>query len=113
MNTFSFYLTSDVKRMEARKYFEGIKANLDLMPRLYPGWVMRVYYNLDGRPEMLRDLCDLACHNEQLDICDAGKLPGVPMADARKVFPMIWRFFPTLDPQVKSTYFCNLVLEVG
>ena len=88
--------------MKARKYFEGIAANLALMPKHYPGWVMRVYYNLDGRPEMLKDLCELACGNEQLDICDAGKLPGVPKTDARKVFPMIWRFFPTLDPQVTN-----------
>lgn len=88
--------------MKARGYFEGIRTNLELMATHYPGWVMRVYYNLDGRPEMLSDLCGLACTNEQLDICDAGKLPGMPMADARNVFPMIWRFFATLDPQVRK-----------
>ena len=97
---FSFYLTEDTARLNARSYFEGIKSNLNLMPKFYPGWIMRVYYNLDGRPEMLQELCQLACQNDQLDICDAGKLPGMPMEDARSVFPMIWRFFPTLDPQV-------------
>ena len=28
-------------------YFEGIAANLELMPIYYPGWIMRVYYDLE------------------------------------------------------------------
>ena len=28
-------------------YFEGIAANLELMPTYYPGWIMRVYYDLE------------------------------------------------------------------
>ena len=28
-------------------YFEGIVGNLELMPIYYPGWVMRLYYDLD------------------------------------------------------------------
>ena len=55
-------------------------------------------------------MCDLACNNEQLDICHAGDLPGTPMVDARKVFAMNWRFFPTLDPQVINELF---LLPVG
>ena len=43
----------------------------------------------------------MACKNNFLDLCDAGRLPGSPMKDARKMFPMLWRFFPTLDPQVE------------
>ena len=70
------------------------------MPAFYPDWTMRVYFDLDADDPILHDLCQLACHSEILDICHAGKLPGVPMADAKKVFPMNWRFFPTLDPQV-------------
>ena len=49
----------------------------------------------------LAELCDMACKNRYLDLCDAGRLPGAPMKDARKLFPMLWRFFPTLDPQVE------------
>ena len=30
-------------------YFEGIVGNLELMPLYYPGWVMRLYYDLDDR----------------------------------------------------------------
>ena len=28
------------------------------------------------------------------------ELPGYPAADMSEVFPMNWRFLPTLDPQV-------------
>ena len=42
----------------------------------------------------------MACKNKFLDLCDAGRLPGSPMGDAREIFPMLWRFLPTLDPQV-------------
>ena len=30
-------------------YFEGIVGNLELMPVYYPGWTMRLYYDLDDR----------------------------------------------------------------
>ena len=48
----------------------------------------------------LQKLYALACSNPALDLCHAKHLPGVPMNDATQVFPMVWRFFPTLDPQV-------------
>ena len=81
-------------------YFEGIVGNLELMPKYYPGWVMRLYYDLNKKDPVFKDLCELACQNDYLDICDAKHLPGTPFKDASKVFAMNWRFFPTLDPQV-------------
>ena len=30
-------------------YFEGIVGNLELMPTYYPGWIMRLYYDLDDK----------------------------------------------------------------
>jgi len=61
---------------------------------------MRLYYNLDKKNPSLKDLCDLACRDDSIDICDTKNLPGTPFVDATKVFAMNWRFFPTLDPQV-------------
>jgi hypothetical protein len=89
-----------VKRSIAKGYFEGIKENLKMMPVLYPGWVMRLYFDLDQNDPVLKMVCDLACSDINLDICYVAKLPGTPMIDATKVFAMDWRFFPTLDPQV-------------
>ena len=34
-------------------YFEGIVGNLELMPIYYPGWVMRVYYDLENEDPIL------------------------------------------------------------
>ena len=98
---FSFYgdISSDYSKKKG--YFEGIEANLELMPKYYPGWQMRIYFDLDEKDPILKDLCDLSCKNPILDLCHAGKLPGTPMKDARRVFAMNWRFFPTLDPQVE------------
>ena len=48
----------------------------------------------------MSELCDLACSNSHLDLCNVRSLPGTPVKDARKIFAMNWRFFPTLDPQV-------------
>ena len=68
-----------------------------------PGWVMRLYFDLDKADPIHDALCKLACSDTNLDICDAANLPGTPMKDATKVFAMNWRFFPTLDPQVSSS----------
>ena len=97
---FSFYgdITADYSKKKG--YFQGIQGNLAIMPKYYPDWTMRIYFDLDPKDPILGDLCELACNSEILDLCHAGKLPGTPMMDARKVFPMNWRFFPTLDPQV-------------
>ena len=83
-------------------FVEGIQGNLDLMPIYYPGWVMRLYIGYDLDDPIIRKLCNLACKPKysNLDICHVKQLPGTPHKDARKIFPMNWRFFPTLDPQV-------------
>ncbi len=38
---FSFYGNPDSKLGKERKYFEGIMENLALIPKYYPGWVLR------------------------------------------------------------------------
>ena len=55
-------------------------------------------------------LCNLAEEQEILDLCDVEKLPGIPSKNASKVYPMIWRLFPALDPQVSfiSSIFCQI-----
>ena len=81
-------------------YVEGLRNNLQLMPKFYPGWTMRLYVDFDDNDPIFIDLCKLACKNPILDICDVKNLPGIPYEDAHNVFAGNWRFFPTLDPQV-------------
>ena len=68
------------------------------MPQLYPGWTMRVYYDLPPDSGLLADLCQFACDQPHLDLCYVRHLPS--HTDIAKVFAMIWRFFPVLDPHV-------------
>ena len=79
-------------------FFQGIADNLDLMPHHYPGWIIRVYYDLEPDDPELRLLCDLACSNPSLDICHVRNNPA--SGDISQIFAMNWRFFPTLDPNV-------------
>ena len=89
---------------------EGILGNLKLMPKYYPGWIMRLYTDYDTEDPIYRKLCNLACHHSNLDICHVKDLPGTPFSDASKFFPMNWRFFPTMDPQVGSYTYLSIFL---
>ena len=61
---------------------------------------MRLYLDLSKTDPILNDICDLACNDTNIDLCDVKTLPGTPLVDATEIFPKNWRFFPTLDPQV-------------
>ena len=83
-----------------RGYLKGIEENLALVTKHYPGYVMRLYIDLAKKDPILEQLRSLEQNVTNLDLCDVKTLPGTPFLDASKVFAMVWRFFPTLDPQV-------------
>lgn len=98
---FSFYDNpKNPNKAKERKYFQGIEANLDLVSKHYPGWLVRVYYDLKPESETMKSLCQLACNQPSLDICHVRSIPS--NGDISKVFAMNWRFFPVLDPQVDA-----------
>ena len=100
---FSFYSVPSQANKSAR-YFKGVKANLDLMEQLYEkDWNMRLYHDLEVGDPLMVDACNLACNNSRLDLCSVKKLPHPLLANASAMFPMNWRFFPTLDSQVAET----------
>ena len=93
-----FYGDVSTDYHKKRGFLLGIIRNLNLMPKYYPDWTMRVYVELDTNEPIFDEL---ACESDVLDLCHAGMLPGTPMVDARRVYPMLWRcVFPTLDPLV-------------
>ena len=61
--------------------------------------ICRLYYDLNMDDPVLPKLCELSCHSN-LDLCDIQRLPGNPLSNLTYMFPMTWRFIPTLDPQV-------------
>ena len=52
-----------------RLYKSGFRCNIKSMRKLYPGWVMRIYTNLERS-----ELCDVACEPD-VYICDVRNLP--------------------------------------
>ena len=54
-------------------------------------WSMRLYYDLDQSDELLGRLCELACNNSHLDLCNVRQLPGKTVANASDIHPMLWR----------------------
>ena len=95
---FSFYGDPNSPLGKFRKYFQGIKDNLELVPKFYDGWNIRLYYDLEEDSPLMSDLCDLACSNSNIDLCHVKKIPL--LGDVSKVFAMNWRFLPMIDPQV-------------
>ena len=74
---------------------------------------MRLYLEIDENHPVEKSLCKLACENPILDLCDVKNLPGPhilkdahKVSPIKKIMPAFWRFFTTLDPQVK--FFTNV-----
>ena len=76
-----------------------------MIPEFYPGWNIRLYYDLEDDDPLLSDLCKVACSDSNIDLCYVKDIPA--LGDVSKVFAMNWRFFPMLDPQVSSLPILN------
>ena len=105
---FSFYGDINSNLSIEKGYFEGLLENLKLIPLRYPGWIMRLYFDINKNDSIMHALCKLACSDTNLDICDTANLPGIPLKNASKIFPMDWRHFSTLDPQVNMPFILSL-----
>ena len=106
---FSFYGNINSDYSKKKGYFDGIVGNLELMPKFYPGWTMRLYYDLDKKDPILKELCDLACRDSNIDICDTKHLPGTPFVS--KIYNFLWFLGfvtskgPTKLQPILSTFF--------
>ena len=86
-------IRSDDPVMQVYFVFESFYQNTNVSINVRAGVYKFVIY-------LLQDLCNLACTDTNIDLCNVRQLPGKPMPNAIKVFPMNWRWFPTMDPQV-------------
>ena len=91
---FSYYNNIENPSAKQKKYLDGIKGNLDLMPILYPGWIMRLYINLEAKDKS--SLQKMVFNNPNINLCDVHNLPN----EASEIYGSNWRFYPALDPQV-------------
>ena len=105
MAGFSFYGNTSSSAHKHKKYVAGIEENLRLLRSEYgESWSMRLYYDLPRTDRLMEQLCDLACTNNNLDLCHVRHLPGcgqLDLTDASQIFAMLWRFLPCVDPQVE------------
>ena len=63
--------------------------------------MLRLYHDLSPHDPLLTRLCEQACTNPLLDLCDVKTVPRtVGPRPTSSLFPMLWRFLPSLDPQV-------------
>ena len=77
---------------------------------------MRLYHDLAPSHPKSKVLCSLACEENRLDLCHVGEVWGnAVVKNASELFPMLWRFLPSLDNQVciKSLEKLNIYLLVG
>ena len=82
-----------------RDYFVGIERNLSLMKKFYgTNWIMRLYYHLSKNSTNWQRLCTLVCQDSNIDICDVENNPK--FGNISNVFPLNWRFLPSIDDQV-------------
>ena len=55
------------------RYTGEIETNIKLMPLIYPGWVMRIYVDINASNPLTEKLCHLSCRDETyrsvLDVC--------------------------------------------
>ena len=100
MVAFTFYGNPELVHHNT-SYFKGILANIEAISALYgSSWSMRLYHDIALDNPWMAELCKLACSYDLLDLCPVNKLPLPLLTNAGHMLPTLWRFFPTLDPQV-------------
>ena len=89
------------------------------MQQFYPDWTMRLYTTFGSQKKSQNKLQQLLCHwychshKNVLDLCLMDQLPKDLGINPIQLFPMIWRFLPTLDPQVDIIVSRDLDSDIG
>jgi hypothetical protein len=72
-----------------RKYIQGAKRNIDLVPLVFPGWKIRIYHDSSLSKEVIEELS-----SESTEFFDVSKMNEVQRGG------MFWRFLVADDPSV-------------
>ncbi len=91
---------------------QGIRENLRLIQEFYPGWIMRLYYDVGNKDDddgdgafVMSQLCQIACSEPMFDLCEASH--NARLGNASILYPLLWRFLPAMDIQVSGLYVCS------
>ncbi|GAB6030746.1 hypothetical protein CHUAL_007597 [Chamberlinius hualienensis] len=97
-NVLSFSFYGDTKS----GYFKGVAVNAESIAKLYPGWTMRLYHNINPSDnESTADLCREVCRFSHLDECYIGDI-AEQFHNIESNFGMLWRFAVMGDPTVDA-----------
>jgi hypothetical protein len=99
-------------------YYNNLKKLTRQVRELYPGWILRIYYDSTVDQSVI---CDLQCEHESIvEFCDAERLQfriNEPndLYNASLMHKMMWRFLPLGETFVSSLMFRDsdsLILQV-
>ncbi|ODM91874.1 hypothetical protein Ocin01_14808 [Orchesella cincta] len=83
------------KSWKEKLWKRGLTNNLQSMRKYFPGWVIRVYSDLDDD----EFICELRCGNLELFWCDIRKIKSYGDLSSQ-MDSRTWRFLPLGDPTV-------------
>ena len=73
--SYSFFGDSKEETVNKR-FFSQIEARAREVRRLYPGWIMRLYFDLEEDDmDAVKAMCELWCSHDHIDFCDVTSLP--------------------------------------
>ena len=101
--SFSFY-GKDQNFMDT-PYFKGIRANLLLMNKFYPDFIMRIYHNFNS----IDNFNDLLIEFPNLDLFQNLPIYG----DISRLSGSIWRFAAMADPLIDEWHSRDLDSRIG
>ena len=84
--SYSFYVNEENPDNNERRYFSRIEFRAQEVLESYPGWTMRLYYDVDNEATKKR-LCDLYCRFPHLDLCNVNNLPQ-PLGNLKSKEPI-------------------------
>ena len=96
----------------SRNYLNGIEDNLQKIKTLYGDtWIMRLYHDISEDSKSAGKICEIACKNSQIELCNVKNQKSnnnIQIAgnnqdgeqQIHRIYPLIWRFLPILDPNV-------------
>ncbi|XP_042855238.1 uncharacterized protein LOC122242091 [Penaeus japonicus] len=89
--------------MAYKKYLSQLYNTVDVIGRVYPGWMVRIHHNVTIQDTVaMAELCRIYCDHDYVDLCHAHDLPGFGNMNERGLTGMMWRFAVMGDPTVET-----------
>ena len=68
--------TGDAENNVNGFFFKGFQTNIDLLTKHYPGWVIRIYHDIEESEPLTKMFCEFSCKYDYVDLCNARHIPA-------------------------------------